>query len=134
MGYLKIYSQSMNQNKIFGFFLAFFFASFGVANFFSHHNFFGVFLSAVSVFFIFLCFKNNPILYKLRSYWIQLGSLLSIASTPIVLAFFFFLILSPFALIAKFFGYDQLRIKKRRRAISFWNDKKGSISDFDKQF
>lgn len=123
----------MDINKKFGLLMAFFFGSLGAANFFFHNNFYGILFSSLSIFFISLFVKNSTVLSKLRRYWIQIGSLLSIVSTPLILAFFFFLILSPLALIIKFFGYDQLKIKKRK-INSFWIDKSSSICNLDKQF
>jgi hypothetical protein len=45
--------------------------------------------------------------------WFKLGLLLGNIVSPIILGLIFFLLITPAALIGKFFGRDALRLKKR---------------------
>ena len=51
--------------------------------------------------------------------WFALGQLMGRVVSPIVLGAIFFLILTPVAFITRFFGRDELRIK-RKSVDSYW--------------
>lgn len=76
------------------------------------------------------------LLAPLNRAWFRLGMLLGKIVSPIVLGFIFFLMLTPVSLIARLFGRDVLRLKKRA-AESYWVDRMpiGPVPDsFKNQF
>ena len=51
--------------------------------------------------------------------WVQLGMLIGRFVSPIVLGFFFFVLITPVSLVTRLFGRDKLRLKQRQ-ASSYW--------------
>ena len=58
-------------------------------------------------------------LHRLNKLWAQLGILIGRFVSPIVLGLFFFLLITPVALVTRLCGRDELRLKQRR-ASSYW--------------
>ena len=68
--------------------------------------------------------------------WFELGQLMGRIVSPIVLGAIFFLILTPVALVTRFFGRDELRLK-RKAVTSYWIERKSENSiaeSFKNQF
>jgi hypothetical protein len=54
--------------------------------------------------------------------WMRLGEIMGTVVNPLVLGAIFFLLLTPFALVTRVFGRDELRLKKTNR-ITYWVDR-----------
>jgi predicted membrane metal-binding protein len=52
--------------------------------------------------------------------WIKLGLLMGRVVNPIVLGLLFYLVITPFGLVARLFGKDLLRLRIDRTAKSYW--------------
>ena len=61
--------------------------------------------------------------------WNKLSILLSKIINPIILGIIFFLIITPFGVVAKLFGRDILNLRKKN-VKSYWKDKE--ILKYDK--
>lgn len=59
------------------------------------------------------------LLAPLNKAWFELGLLLGKIVSPIVLGAIFFLLITPVAICSRFFGRDQLRLKKQK-VNSYW--------------
>lgn len=64
---------------------------------------------------------NDKLLAPLNVGWMLLGQLLGKFMTPIILAIFFFGIITPISVSMKIFGRDELRLKKRNLP-TYWVD------------
>ena len=132
-----VHNNSLPSNKKFGYTFALIFLLLGILFFLkgSSLSYFFIFLSLV---FYFTALLFSQILNPLNLLWSKLGYLLSIIFSPIVLGIIFFIILTPYALILRLFGRDELDLKKNSNNVSYWINsnklKKFDISYFKKQF
>ena len=77
------------------------------------------------------------LLAPLNKAWFQIGELMGKLVSPIVLGVIFFLIITPVGLLGRLFGRDELRLKRRRQAASYWVERQppGPTGDsFKNQF
>ena len=65
-------------------------------------------------------FVAPKLLAPLNWLWFQLGQLLGKIVSPIVLGVIYFLILTPVSVVTRFFGRDQLRLKRKSSQTSYW--------------
>ena len=65
----------------------------------------------ISLIFLLLGIINSKILTPFNKIWIKLGELLGKIIAPIVMAFIYFVVISPTAIFLKLFKKDLLRIK-----------------------
>jgi len=80
-------------------------------------------LVAVALAFVLLGFLVPRVLRPLNWLWFQLGQLLGKIVSPVVLGAIFFLILTPVSLVARLFGRDALRLKRKASQTSYWLDR-----------
>lgn len=67
-----------------------------------------------------LALARPALLAPLNGAWFRLGLLLGRIVSPIVLGLVFFVLLTPLALLARAFGRDELALRRRAGATSFW--------------
>jgi hypothetical protein len=75
-------------------------------------------------------------LAPLNKAWFYLGILIGRVVSPIVVGALFFLLITPTALVTRFFGRDQLRLK-RQNVDSYWIDREPpgpALDSFKHQF
>jgi hypothetical protein len=60
----------------------------------------------------------------LNRLWARFGLLLHKVTSPLVLGFLFFLVITPMGVIMRLFGKDPLRLKRDAQAASYWIDRK----------
>lgn len=91
-----------------------------------------VFLSFSS----FMCALLKPnLLLPFNKLWMQLGLILGMLISPIIIAFIFFVIFSPYGLIMRLFGRDQLRLKEMKDKSNWISRlKTTSKTNFNQQF
>ena len=65
----------------------------------------------ISLIFLFLGSINSSLLTPLNKFWIKLGEWLGKIIAPIVMAFIYFIVITPTAILLKLFKKDLLRIK-----------------------
>jgi hypothetical protein len=63
------------------------------------------------------------VLHRANVYWSKLGLLLSRIVSPVAMAFLFFAVVSPIALIFRSLGNDPLRLKLDPAAATYWIDR-----------
>jgi len=80
-------------------------------------------LVGVALVFVLLGFVAPKVLAPLNWLWFQLGELLGKIVSPVVLGAIFFLILTPVSLVARLFGRDALRLKRKASQTSYWLDR-----------
>ena len=87
----------------------------------------------VSFIFLILGILKSNILTPLNKVWFKFGILLGNIISPIIMAFVFFLVVTPISLIMKIFGKDILNLKKNKNS-SYWIKKDMQSGTMRKQF
>ena len=130
---IKSLSENKSSEKNFGFVFAIFFLIIGLLPIFfnSHLRIWSIIVSLtlilISIFF-------PKILKYPNNIWFLFGKYLNMVISPIVFGFIFFTILSPIALIMKFFGKEFLQLKYNKNKNSYWNKKIEDQGTFKDQF
>lgn len=86
----------------------------------------------ISLVFLILGLVNSSILTPLNLLWFKFGILLGRIVSPIVMAFVFFIVVTPTGLIMKLLQKDLLKLKKTNKK-SYWIERK-SKSEMKNQF
>lgn len=76
------------------------------------------------------------VLAPLNRAWFALGVLMGRIISPIVLGAMYFLLITPVALIARWFGRDELRLKPQQ-VTSYWRERSDAVdaaTSFKNQF
>ena len=92
------------------------------------------YLILFSLIFLILGLINSKILSPLNMGWIKLGEILGKIIAPIVMAFVYFLILTPISLLVRLFGKDLIGMKFSNNIKSYWIKRKKDLGSMDKQF
>lgn len=92
------------------------------------------FFTTVSIIFLFLGLINSKLLTPLNKTWIKFGEILGSIISPIIMAFVYFIFLTPISLIVRIFGKDLLGIKFNKSIDSYWIKRKKKLSPMRKQF
>lgn len=87
-------------------------------------------LLAISALFCVVVILNLSILNQFRRGWFFFGGILGRIVSPLVLGLIFFTIITPSATLTRWFGRDQLKIKKSKNK-SFWVKPSKKILDPD---
>jgi len=87
----------------------------------------------VSIIFLILGILKSNILTPLNKVWFKFGILLGNIISPIIMAFIFFLVVTPISFIMKIFGKDILNLKKNNSS-SYWIKKEKQSDSMRKQF
>lgn len=124
----------MPSNKKFGWFFSSVFAFIAVYTYFKGD----LLLSKIFAFIFILLFTITifftSMLYPLNKLWFKLGITLGKIVSPIILGALFFVLVSPIALISRWFGRDALLIKKRK-TNSYWISREvDQATNFKDQF
>ncbi len=91
------------------------------------------FLSAALVFLI-LGLLNSNLLSPLNKGWIKFGEILGKVIAPIVMAFVYFIILTPISLLVRICGKDLIGMKFNNANNTYWIKRKKDLGTMDKQF
>ena len=123
------------SNQKFGFFFS---AIFLIASiFFIYLNNWttGCVLAILGILFLIITIIKAELLLPLNHLWMRFGLLLGIIISPIVLGIIFFGLFTPYSIIMKLIGRDELRLKKVKN-ISHWilRSKTLSQTNFKQQF
>ena len=132
MKYAKI---ELPSNRKFGFFFTFVFLI--IASYFFLSD--GILISyaffTLAAVLLLITFVNEHALHPLNKLWMIFGQLLGILISPIILGIIFFGIFTPYSLIMRLFGRDELKLKLRKTK-SYWKirDQSMPLTNFRKQF
>jgi hypothetical protein len=116
------YSQLPSERK-FGLFFAFVFAGLAAFNFYNDSSVWSwIFLLIASFLVTFVAILLPRALSPFNKVWFRLGHFMSLIMNPLVLGIIFFLFLTPFAIIGRLIGRDELRLEKKP-VNSYWVDR-----------
>ena len=132
---MKFSEIELPSNRKFGFFFTFVFAV--AATYFcylANVPWTYLFLAAASAFLLITLVKSDALL-PLNKLWMRFGLLLGMIVSPIVLGVIFFGLFTPIAMLMRFSGRDELRLKFNQKA-SHWISREEPIKSesFKHQF
>ena len=123
------------SNKKFGFFFTFVFAILAFYFLFIDSILWAQALAILAVLFLLITVIIPQVLLPLNKLWMRLGLLLGMIVSPIVLGIIFFGLVTPYGVVMRMFGRDELRLKFTKKS-SHWISRSESIKSdsFKNQF
>ena len=88
----------------------------------------------ISVIFLFLGLINSRLLTPLNKLWFKFGILLGGIISPIVMAFVFFIVVTPIAFLVRITGKDLLSKKYKKNNKSYWIERDKDVNTMKQQF
>ena len=123
------------SNKKFGFFFT---CIFSILTFYSlsiGSTLWAQAFAMLAALFLLITLMIPQVLLPLNDLWMRLGLLLGIIVTPIILGIIFFGLITPYGVVTRMFGRDELRLKLTKKS-SHWISRSESITSdsFKNQF
>jgi len=125
--------KSQSSNRSFGLLFFIVFLTIGLWPLKNGDNL-NLYFSITSLIFLILGLLNSKLLSPLNKAWIKFGEILGLIIAPIVMAFVYFIFLTPISLVVRVFGKDLLRVKFNKKIDSYWIKRKKNLSPMNKQF
>ena len=114
--------KKLPSNKSFGFIFSILFLIISLYLYLFINSSYYLFFLIISLFVSLIAIFIPKLLRPFNIMWNKLSILLSKIINPIILGIIFFLIITPFGVIAKLFGRDILNLRKKN-VKSYWKDK-----------
>tara|TARA_B100000767_G_C19534645_1_gene438107 strand:+ start:346 stop:744 length:399 start_codon:yes stop_codon:yes gene_type:complete len=132
---MKFSDIELPSNKKFGFFFTFVFAILAFYFLFIDSILWAQALAILAVLFLLITVIIPQVLLPLNKLWMRLGLLLGMIVGPIVLGIIFFGLVTPYGVVMRMFGRDELRLKFTKKS-SHWISRSESIKSdsFKNQF
>ena len=92
-----------------------------------------IYLISLSLIFLVLGLMNSRMLTPFNMIWMEFGFLLGKIVAPIVMGVVFYFVITPIALLLRFFKKDVLNLKKNK-SDTYWIKKSEIISKMKDQF
>ena len=108
---MKFSNIKLPSNKKFGYFFSGIFLIISVYFFYLDGQTVGYVFAILSILFLTTALFKADLLYPLNKLWMKFGLLLGMIVTPIVLGIIFFGIFTPYGLVIRIMGRDELCIK-----------------------
>jgi hypothetical protein len=109
-----------SSDRSFGLVFATFFALIALWPVVRRHEFNRRWALVVCALFLFTALVQPGLLGPLNRLWTQLALVLNRISTPLIMGLFFFLVITPLALLFRLQGKDLLRLRFDPAASSYW--------------
>lgn len=110
----------MPTNKKFGYFFSVVFLIASMYFFFySKINNFGYLFAILTVLFFITSILKAELLLPLNKLWMKIGILLGIVVSPIILGIIFFGLITPYGLIMRLVGRDEMKLKRSKKE-TYW--------------
>ena len=116
---MKFSDIELPSNKKFGFFFTFVFAILAFYFLFIDSILWAQALAILVAFFLLITVIIPQVLLPLNKLWMRLGLLLGMIVSPIVLGIIFFGLVTPYGVVMRMFGRDELRLKFTKKS-SHW--------------
>ncbi|MDC3381464.1 SxtJ family membrane protein [Gammaproteobacteria bacterium] len=132
---MKFSDIELPSNKKFGFFFTFVFAVLAFYFLFIDSILWAQGIAILAVLFLLITVIIPQVLLPLNKLWMRLGLLLGMIVSPIVLGIIFFGLVTPYGVVMRMFGRDELRLKFTKKS-SHWISRSESIKpdSFENQF
>ena len=122
----------LGPNKSFGILFFIIFFIYGIWPIFNSNSI-RIWSLVIAVVFFILVLFNSKLLVPLNSIWLKFGELLGKIVSPIAMAFVYFIVITPIAIIIRLLGKDLLNVKFNTRS-SYWTSRDENIGSMKKQF
>ena len=122
----------LDPNKSFGILFFIIFFIYGIWPIFNSNGI-RIWSLVIAVVFFILVLFNSKLLVPLNNMWLKFGELLGKIISPIVMAFVYFFVITPIAIIIRLLGKDLLKVKFNTRS-SYWISRDKNIGSMKKQF
>ena len=116
---MKFSDIELPSNKKFGFFFTFVFAILAFYFLFIDSILWAQAFAILAVLFLLITVIIPQVLLPLNKLWMRLGLLLGMIVSPIVLGIIFFGLVTPYGVVMRMFGRDELRLKFTKKS-SHW--------------
>ena len=132
---MKFSDIEIPSNSKFGFFITLVFSAIAAYFFIAKTITWVYVFIVVALLFLVITLVNDKLLLPLNKLWMRFGLLVGMIISPILLGIIFFGLITPYGLIMRLFGRDELRIHKRKTG-KYWvlRSKDTPQTDFTKQF
>ena len=132
---MKLNKIQLPTNKKFGYFFSGIFLTISLYFIYSERFSTGYIFATLAILFVIITIINADLLLPLNKLWMYFGYLLGIIISPIVLGIIFFGLFTPYSLVMRMMGRDELRLKKTNKK-SYWiiRSKSTPQTDFKQQF
>ena len=118
------------SNKKFGFFFTFVFAILAFYFLFIDSILWAQALAILAVFFLLITVIIPQVLLPLNKLWMRLGLLLGMIVSPIVLGIIFFGLVTPYGVVMRMFGRDELRLNFKNKK-THWKERDPKIDKYN---
>ena len=123
---MKFSDIELPSNKKFGFFFTFVFAILAFYFLFIDSILWAQAIAILAVLFLLITVIIPQALLPLNRLWMRLGLLLGMIVSPIVLGIIFFGLVTPYGVVMRMFGRDELRLNFTKK-LSHWISRSESI-------
>ena len=132
---MKISKNDLPSNKKFGYFFSIVFLITAAYFLYSASQTVGYLLAIIGLIFLLITIIRANLLLPLNRLWMQLGILLGIIVSPIILGIIFFGLFTPYALIMRVMKRDELNLKLTKK-YNYWKLRSHSYpqTNFKRQF
>ena len=122
----------LDPNKSFGILFFIIFFIYGIWPIFNSNEI-RIWSLVIAVVFFILVLFNSKLLVPLNIIWLKFGELLGEIIAPIVMAFVYFFVITPIAIIVRLLGKDLLKVKFNTKS-TYWISRDKNIGSMKKQF
>lgn len=123
------------SNKKFGFFFTFIFTALAIYFLLIHSFLWGQTFVILAALFFLITITNPRALSLFNKLWLQFGLLLGMVMNPILLGIIFFGLVTPYAVVMRILGRDELHLLKKITKTN-WKNRSQNMpqTDFTQQF
>ena len=132
---MKFSKTKLPSNKKFGYFFSFIFLIISIYLLYFSRYKAGYIFATLALLFLIISILNSNLLLPLNKLWMRFGILIGMFISPIVLGIIFFGLFTPYGLVMKIIGRDELHLKTSKDK-SYWIPRSQSSSkiNFNQQF
>ena len=127
---MKFSDIELPSNKKFGFFFTFVFAILAFYFLFIDSILWAQALAILAVLFLLITVIIPQVLLPLNKLWMRLGLLLGMIVSPIVLGIIFFGLVTPYGVVMRMFGRDELRLNFKNKK-THWKERDPKIDKYN---
>ena len=132
---MKLSDIKLPSNKKFGFFFSAVFFFVAAYLLYIQNQIIASAMFVVALLFLFTTLFKADLLLPLNKLWMRLGLLLGMIISPIVIAVIFFGLITPYGVVMRAMGRDELRLRRTKKE-SHWilRSQSSPQTDFNQQF
>ena len=132
---MKFPEVDLPSNRKFGFFFSAIFFTVSAYFLYIQSQIVASALFVVALLFLVTTLLNADVLLPLNKLWMGFGLILSIIISPIIMGVIFFGLITPYGIVMRLMGRDELRLK-RTTSVTHWilRSQSSPQTDFKQQF